>query len=201
MNPEGRGAYRPWAELIRRTFGIDPLECPGAEALFGPLSGVRECASPSTNALAVRTDCPLPSGTSWAHRLPDSDNSDRLRRLEENIMGKPQDQVQACLDLRAYDFSAVRNSLAGLHDSLQDFDERSFPELQQALAEKVGIVSGHLQNDVVPALQKAQSTCNMLLGQLSGSVDDQGPRFSRSTTIRSTARDSSAVAASPPSTS
>ena len=40
-----RGGYRPWAELLRRTFGIDVLECPTCKGRMKLVAMVTEPAS------------------------------------------------------------------------------------------------------------------------------------------------------------
>jgi hypothetical protein len=43
--PPKRGGYRPWAELLARTFGIDVLECPSCKGRMKLVALVKKPAS------------------------------------------------------------------------------------------------------------------------------------------------------------
>jgi len=46
--PERAGAYRPWADVLARTFAVDVLTCPRCQGRMRLLAIVKKPLSPST---------------------------------------------------------------------------------------------------------------------------------------------------------
>ena len=56
--PKRAGTYRPWAELLKRTFGMDVLQCPKCA---GPMKLVAMITDPTSAARYLRGIGELPS--------------------------------------------------------------------------------------------------------------------------------------------
>ena len=77
--PKGAGGYRPWAELLARTFAVDMLACPRCEGRMKPLALVTDPASIARYLAAVGEATEVPRRS--PNRGPPYWKSRVLRRL------------------------------------------------------------------------------------------------------------------------
>ncbi len=77
--PKGAGGYRPWAELLARTFAVDMLACPRCKGRMKPLALVTDPASIAHYLAAVGEATEVPRRS--PNRGPPYWKSRVLRRL------------------------------------------------------------------------------------------------------------------------
>jgi hypothetical protein len=76
---EARGRYRPWAELLARTFGVDVLACPKCQGRMKLIAMVKDPASIARYLAAVGEATEVPRRSE--NRGPPYWKSRVLRRL------------------------------------------------------------------------------------------------------------------------
>ena len=87
--PKGAGGYRPWAELLARTFGVDVLACPKCQGRMKLLAMVTDPASIARYLAAVGEATQVPRRTPsrgppyWKSQRPSPPGHRRRGRLRQ----------------------------------------------------------------------------------------------------------------------